>query len=114
MEKYLKKLLKFLLGYYYEIEQGNFWVNTEKTLNSSLWTVGLYNALFKKNVITNEEWKEGVTLAKKQYEKEIKLVEQKIEESKQKVDKIEKEILKINDEQSDLEKFARELFEKYL
>ena len=114
MEEYLKKYLKLLFDYYYQIEQGNFWVNTEKTLNSLLWTVGLYNALFKKNVITKKEWEEGITLAKKQYEKQIKLVEQKIEESKQKVDKIEKEILKKNDEQSDLEKIVRELFEKFL
>lgn len=114
MEEQLKKYLKLLFDYYYEIEQGNFWVNAEKTLNSSLWIVGLFNVLFKKNIIAKGEWEEGIALAKKQYKKEIELVEQRIEESKRKVEKIEEEIQKNNDEQTDLEKITRELFEKYL
>lgn len=114
MEEYLKKYLKLLFDYYYQIGQGNFWINTKKILDSSLCIVGLYNALFKKNIITDEEWEEGVTLAKKQYKKEIKSIEQRIEESKRKIEKIEKEVQKNSNEQTDLEKIARELFEKYL
>lgn len=53
--------LKLVLEYFDEIRQGDFCIQIEKIVNSTIHTMGLYYALFKKGIITRDEWNEGIS-----------------------------------------------------
>ena len=53
--------LKLVLEYFDEIRQGDFCIQSEKIVNSTIHTMGLYYAFFKKGIITRDEWDEGIS-----------------------------------------------------
>ena len=102
--------LELLLRYYEEVNLCNFWGHRQKIADSMILTTGLLNAILKKGIISDDEFSEGFSLAKKQFEKEINELEKNIKLHTDKKEELEKEILKINNKQKDMKKTLQDIF----
>lgn len=101
--------LQPIIDYCDEIRLIDFWTHRQKIVDSMILTTGLLNALLKKEIISDEEFSEGFSLAKKQFEKEVNELEQNIKMHTDKKGKLEKELLGETEKQEETEKILQDI-----
>lgn len=102
--------LQLIINYYEEIRIIDFWSHRQKIADLMILTTGLLNVLLKKEIISDDEFSEGFSLAKKKFEKEINELEKNIKLHTDKKEELEKEILEINNKQKDMKKTLQDIF----
>lgn len=106
----MEENLKLVLEYYEEMRQYDFFSHREKILSSMIQTLGLYHALRKKGIITEDEWSEGISTMQNVYSKERHEVEEKVRIHEENARKIDEKIKAKNKEQENMKKTIKDIF----
>ena len=102
--------LKLVLEYFDEIRQGDFCIQSEKIVNSTIHTMGLYYALFKKGIITRDEWDEGIATMQNVYSKELHEAKEKVRIHDENARKIEEKMNAKNKKQENMKNTIKDIF----